>query len=159
MSTPQFTIFTPVAEIKKVYPNLSDEKIQQTIKNFKVYDLNGDGKLDFHEVNMMMEKLGQTKTRLELNDIIAEVDTGNKGYISMADFFRLVGGAGGLGATQLGRIYETSLGKLAAFHEEAIRKAAGPPAKSPEEIKAEKLDKKLKASQAKAKARSNASHN
>ena len=36
---------------------------------------------------MMMEKLGQTKTRLELNDIIAEVDKGNKGYISLADFF------------------------------------------------------------------------
>ena len=45
------------------------------------------GQLDFHEVNMMMEKLGQTKTRLELNDIIAEVDKGNKGYISLADFF------------------------------------------------------------------------
>jgi Ca2+-binding EF-hand superfamily protein len=37
----------------------------------------------------MMEKLGQTKTRLELNDIIAEVDAGNKGYISLADFFRV----------------------------------------------------------------------
>ena len=66
MSSPSFTVFTPVAEIKKViavvhsfiliytyinllffcvqvYPNLSDERIQQTIKNFKVYDLNGDG--------------------------------------------------------------------------------------------------------------------
>ena len=45
------------------------------------------GHLDFHEVNMMMEKLGQTKTRLELNDIIAEVDREKKGFISLSDFF------------------------------------------------------------------------
>ena len=36
---------------------------------------------------MIMEKLGQMKTRSELNNnIIAEVDKGNKGYISLADF-------------------------------------------------------------------------
>eukprot|EP01111_Echinosteliopsis_oligospora_P009699 TRINITY_DN288_c0_g1_i1.p1 TRINITY_DN288_c0_g1~~TRINITY_DN288_c0_g1_i1.p1 ORF type:complete len:158 (-),score=57.63 TRINITY_DN288_c0_g1_i1:103-576(-) len=152
-----WTIFTPVAEIKKVYPGLSDEKISQTVKNFKEYDLDKNGHLDLHEVNLMMEKLGQTKTRLELNQMIAEVDTSNKGVITLNDFFRLVGGPGGLESTQFGRIYQSSLGKLASFHEEAIRKAAGPPAKSQEEIAAEKLEKKLQASQKKAKARSAAS--
>lgn len=67
---------------------------------------------------------------------------------------QLVGGPSSAVNSSLGRIYNTSLGKLAAFHETAIRNAAGPPQKTKEQLEEEKLERKLKASQAKAQKRS-----
>ena len=102
------------------------------------------------EVKRMLEILGQPKTHMQLQEMIKEVDPTGNGTISFHAFMSLVGGAANIKNSALGKIYETSLGKVAAFHEEQIRKAAGPPQKTKEQLEEEKLQKKLKASQAKA---------
>jgi len=89
----RFDIFfyTPVSKIREQFPSLTEPQIETTIRNFKAYDLNGDGVLDFHEISKMMEKLKQTKTAAELKQMINEA-AGGKTEMNFNDFLSLVGG-------------------------------------------------------------------
>ena len=46
--------------------------------------------LDFYELKMMMEKLGQPKTHLELKKMIAQVDKSGTGTLSYREFVEMM---------------------------------------------------------------------
>lgn len=59
---------------------------------FIEYDLDSSGDIDMMELKLMMEKLGQAKTHLELKKMIAEVDSTGKGTINFRDFLNMMTG-------------------------------------------------------------------
>lgn len=73
-------------EVTKEFPHFSRTKLEQMKRKFMEYDLDNSGDLDLFEVQKMMEKLGQPKTRAELVQLIAEVDTSNTGKISFREY-------------------------------------------------------------------------
>jgi len=150
------TIHTPIAEIKSQFPSLSEDQIRAALAKFKDYDKNSDGQLDLRECTVMMEAMGQTKTVTELKQMIAEA-SGGQDSLSLRDFLGLTGGAGS--NTALGRIYQTSLAKKAAYFEAQIKAQTKDKPPSAEEIANRKLDAKLKASQARAQTRAGSGPN
>lgn len=76
---------------EEAYPDLAGS-LQDYKKQFMEFDLDNSGDIDIMELKMMMEKLGQAKTHLELKKMIAEVDRENRGSISYNDFlFMMLG--------------------------------------------------------------------
>jgi len=73
------------------YPDLKNMLLGYK-KQFMEFDLDNSGDIDLMELKMMMEKLDQAKTHLELKKMIAEVDRENRGAISYNDFlFMMLG--------------------------------------------------------------------
>merc|ERR1712071_152720 len=66
-------------------PDLA-ERLQTYKQQFMEYDTNNSGQIDLMELKMMMEKMGQAKTHLELKKMIKEVDREDRGAISYNDF-------------------------------------------------------------------------
>ncbi|EDO43391.1 predicted protein, partial [Nematostella vectensis] len=71
------------------YPDLKGT-LDAYKKQFMEYDVNNSGDIDIMELKMMMEKLGQAKTHLELKKMIAEVDTTNSGTIFYNEFLTMM---------------------------------------------------------------------
>ncbi|XP_077987180.1 allograft inflammatory factor 1-like [Glandiceps talaboti] len=71
------------------YPDL-DAKLESYKKQFMEFDLDNSGDIDLMELKMMMEKLGQAKTHLELKKMIAEVDTTDSGTIAYNEFLTMM---------------------------------------------------------------------
>ncbi|EFA82596.1 calcium-binding protein [Heterostelium album PN500] len=71
---------------------LDDATIQKYKEKFMLYDVNNSGDIDLYELQLMMEKIGQTKTHLELKKMIAEVDSTGKGTINFRDFLIMMTG-------------------------------------------------------------------
>ncbi|KAL6053912.1 apoptosis-inducing factor [Balamuthia mandrillaris] len=134
------TLASSFEEIKAEFPEFYlRSKVEELKSNFRRFDLNQDGSLDFEEVKGMMEKLGQPKTHLQLKDMIAEVDTSNSGSISFHDFLRVLhpkkeAGKEAPALTLFGRIYQTSLAGKAKHFEEQMAQVRG---KTKEELEAE----------------------
>ena len=61
------------------FRKLSKDVVELSKKNFKLYDLDNDNFLDFHDVTKMMEKLGQPKTVTEIRQMIADIDDDKDG--------------------------------------------------------------------------------
>ncbi|ESO93260.1 hypothetical protein LOTGIDRAFT_216097 [Lottia gigantea] len=59
-------------------------------KQFIEYDADKSGDLNLMDVKIMMEKLGQAKTHLELKKMIAEVDISNSGTITYSEFLQMM---------------------------------------------------------------------
>lgn len=57
---------------------------------FIEFDLDHSGDIDIMELKMMLEKLGQAKTHLELKKMIQEVDTTDSGTISYREFLNMM---------------------------------------------------------------------
>ncbi|CAH1782926.1 unnamed protein product [Owenia fusiformis] len=73
------------------YPDLA-ESLDKYKKQFMEFDMDNSGDIDLMELKMMMEKLEQAKTHLELKKMIAEVDREDRGSISYNDFlFMMLG--------------------------------------------------------------------
>jgi len=66
------------------------KNLQAYKAQFMEFDLDDSGDIDLMELKMMMEKLGQAKTHLELKKMIAEVDTRNSGSIDYKDFLTMM---------------------------------------------------------------------
>ena len=76
---------------KEEFPDLKGT-LEAYKKQFMEFDLDNSGDIDLMELKMMMEKLDQAKTHLELKKMIAEVDRENRGSISYNDFlFMMLG--------------------------------------------------------------------
>ena len=71
------------------YPNLK-ELLDDYKKQFITYDTTHSGDICEFELKLMMEKLDQAKTHLELKKMIAEVDRENRGAISYNDFLYMM---------------------------------------------------------------------
>eukprot|EP01102_Stenamoeba_stenopodia_P015676 TRINITY_DN5369_c0_g1_i1.p1 TRINITY_DN5369_c0_g1~~TRINITY_DN5369_c0_g1_i1.p1 ORF type:complete len:148 (-),score=54.36 TRINITY_DN5369_c0_g1_i1:58-501(-) len=69
------------------------EQLEKWKKKFIEYDLDASGDIDMMELKLMMEKLGQAKTHLELKKMISEVDTTGKGTINFRDFLKMMTGS------------------------------------------------------------------
>ena len=54
------------------------------------YDVDGNGFLDFTELKLMMEKLGEPQTHIALKEMIKTVDEDNDGSISFREVSWLV---------------------------------------------------------------------
>lgn len=74
---------------EEAYPDLKGS-LEIYKKQFMSYDLDNSGDIDLMELKMMMEKLDQAKTHIELKKMIAEVDRENRGAISYNDFLYMM---------------------------------------------------------------------
>ncbi|XP_057317354.1 allograft inflammatory factor 1-like [Hydractinia symbiolongicarpus] len=100
------------------YPELK-ETLEKYKKQFMEYDLDNSGDIDLMELKMMMEKLEQAKTHLELKKMISEVDRENRGAISYNDFLFMM----------LGK--KSSVLKLILKFEEAMKEKQRPTGVAP----------------------------
>eukprot|EP01132_Coremiostelium_polycephalum_P004862 gene4862-6059_t len=71
---------------------LDDATIEKYKQKFMLYDVNNSGDIDEFELKLMMEKIGQPKTHLELKKMIQEVDSTGKGTINFRDFLQMMTG-------------------------------------------------------------------
>jgi len=81
-SAPKKEVFNPYTEFKE----FSRKEIQDYTKQFKGFDIDGDGEIDFRELTQMMEKLKQPQTHIGLKAILKEVDEDHSGGISLREF-------------------------------------------------------------------------
>eukprot|EP01111_Echinosteliopsis_oligospora_P009049 TRINITY_DN257_c0_g1_i1.p1 TRINITY_DN257_c0_g1~~TRINITY_DN257_c0_g1_i1.p1 ORF type:complete len:163 (+),score=55.83 TRINITY_DN257_c0_g1_i1:36-524(+) len=75
-------------------PEASEDDVNKYKKTFVLYDLDQSGDISMEELKLMMEKLGQPKTHLELKKMIAQVDTTGRGVIIFHDFLTMMLGKG-----------------------------------------------------------------
>ncbi|KAL5014561.1 hypothetical protein ScPMuIL_008831 [Solemya velum] len=75
-------VFNPYTEFKE----FSRKQIKEFEKTFKKYDVGNDKFIDFHELKLMMEKLGVPQTHLSLKAMIREVDEDHDDKISFREF-------------------------------------------------------------------------
>eukprot|EP01133_Synstelium_polycarpum_P011505 gene11505-13422_t len=71
---------------------VDEATLEKYKQKFILYDVNNSGDIDQYELQLMMEKIGQTKTHLELKKMISEVDTTGKGTINFRDFLVMMTG-------------------------------------------------------------------
>jgi len=62
-------------------------------KQFLEFDMDNSGDIDFHELKLMLEKIGQPKTHLECKKMIKEVDKTNSGTINYREFLDMMLGS------------------------------------------------------------------
>lgn len=70
-----------------------EEKLQSYKTKFLEFDLDHNGEIGEMSLKLMMEKMGQAKTHLEITKMIKEIDTTNSGTISYKEFlWMMLGG-------------------------------------------------------------------
>ncbi|KAK6177627.1 hypothetical protein SNE40_015688 [Patella caerulea] len=79
---PSMQVFNPYTEFKE----FSRKEILDFQKTFNKYDVGKDKFIDFHELKLMMEKLGVPQTHLSLKEMIKEVDEDHDNKISFREF-------------------------------------------------------------------------
>jgi len=62
------------------------EELKQFARKFNIFDENRNGYIDLHELHQAQEKMGQPKTRAELNDLMNSMAKDPKLGISFFDF-------------------------------------------------------------------------
>jgi len=67
-----------------------EEEVVKYKKKFMLYDLDRSGDINMEELKLMMEKLGQPKTHLELKKMIGQVDRTGRGAITFMDFLDMM---------------------------------------------------------------------
>ncbi|KAI5962148.1 CDC31 [Candida pseudojiufengensis] len=69
---------------------LEDQK-EEIREAFQLFDMNGDGCLDYHETKVAFRALGFELTKREVLDIIHEYDTDDTNLITYDNFYKTVG--------------------------------------------------------------------
>ena len=69
---------------------LTDEQIAEFEEAFLLFDMDGDGSISVKELEVVMNALGNTKTRSELQKDIDEVDADGNGSIDFSEFLTLM---------------------------------------------------------------------
>ena len=67
-----------------------NDKVTELREAFALFDKDGDGTISINELKAIMNTLGQNPTKLELQDIINEVDINGNGAIDFTDFLVLM---------------------------------------------------------------------
>jgi len=148
----------PVKVSQSVYAEFKEfsiQEIKEYRKVFQKYDVDGNHFIDFMELKLMMEKLGEPQTHLALKEMIKTVDEDNDGCISFREFMLIFHYAreGTLRVEGLKTIAATCdvteegvSGAKSFFEAKAQQVAAG--AKFEQEIKQEQERKKKEAAEA-----------
>eukprot|EP00540_Astrosyne_radiata_P012102 CAMPEP_0116841188 /NCGR_PEP_ID=MMETSP0418-20121206/10785_1 /TAXON_ID=1158023 /ORGANISM="Astrosyne radiata, Strain 13vi08-1A" /LENGTH=221 /DNA_ID=CAMNT_0004471585 /DNA_START=69 /DNA_END=732 /DNA_ORIENTATION=+ len=70
--------------------DLSDEDIADLKEAFSMFDINGDGTIELHELQQVMKKLGQRPSEAELIEMINSVDGNGDNEIDFEEFLILM---------------------------------------------------------------------
>jgi len=97
-------------------------KLKSYKDQFMEFDMDNSGDIDFEELKLMLEKIGQPKTHLECKKMIKEIDKTNSGTINYREFLDMMLGS------------KSSVLRLILIFEEKAKqdkavKAKGPPPK------------------------------
>ncbi|EGW34269.1 uncharacterized protein SPAPADRAFT_59689 [Spathaspora passalidarum NRRL Y-27907] len=74
-----------------VKQELLDEQRIEIREAFSIFDMNGDGYLDYHECKVAFRALGFDLPKRQVLDIITEYDTDDTNLINYDNFFKVVG--------------------------------------------------------------------
>eukprot|EP00128_Syssomonas_multiformis_P008941 Colp12_sorted_trinity150504_noHs@31464 len=78
------------AEIAERWPHWSEEDVHYFHRQFKKFDKNQDKSIDFNELCMMLDELGDRSTLQERQKSFAEQDADNSGAIDFEEFLVLI---------------------------------------------------------------------
>ncbi|KAG5420687.1 CDC31 [Candida metapsilosis] len=70
---------------------LLEEQKLEIREAFQLFDMNGDGSLDYHETKVAFKALGFELTKRQVLDIIREYDTDETNLITYDNFYKTVG--------------------------------------------------------------------
>lgn len=68
----------------------TEGEIKRFQRTFDMFDENGDGDISLHELDRVMERLGQHIPRAELQELIADVDVDGSGRIEFPEFLMMM---------------------------------------------------------------------
>ncbi|EAL65644.1 calcium-binding protein [Dictyostelium discoideum AX4] len=84
------------SELDSIAAEFAGELDEATLSKYKTqfmsYDINNSGDIDHYELQLLMEKINQPKTYLELKKMIEQVDSTGKGAINFRDFIKMMTG-------------------------------------------------------------------
>lgn len=69
---------------------LTEEQVAEFREAFKIFDKDGDGKIDRTELGTVMRALGQNPTQREIDDLVNEIDQNNDSVINFAEFLTMM---------------------------------------------------------------------
>lgn len=72
-----------------IFMNSSNKKVQEFEEIFKKFDVNGDGKIEWSELGLIMSSLGHNAEEEELKKMVKEVDSDGDGFIDLDEFIEL----------------------------------------------------------------------
>ncbi|EGD76509.1 hypothetical protein PTSG_07626 [Salpingoeca rosetta] len=94
------------ARLLSMYPQWTDSDIADLKDQFHSFDVNQDGMIDFEEMVIVLDSLGDETSREQRKQCFAAVDTDHSGFIDFEEFLELVNNV------TLGRVDDsTGLGK------------------------------------------------
>jgi len=124
------TLASSYDEIKVVFPAFYlEKKVDELKRNFRKYDIDGSEYLEFNEVKLMLESIGQPRTHLKVLEMVEEATGGRDNKISFHDFCSVIHPkqAEGSTPTLFGAIYNSSLADTAKHFEKEMAKNKGIP--------------------------------
>jgi len=68
----------------------SPTEINELKRNFRAFDLNGDGNIDLDELQTVVHNLGENISRVKLRALVTEVDMNSNGVIEFSEFLTLI---------------------------------------------------------------------
>lgn len=95
-----------------IVSSLPEHQVRDLTEAFKMFDLDGDGKISRGELGRVLRSLGETMTEEELGQMIRDVDANGDGEIDLQEFINLnivvadssSSSAGGTGSGETGSL-------------------------------------------------------
>jgi len=85
----------------------TDQQVAEYERHFKVFDLNGDGRIDMDELTKAFKNLGEFQSMDKMKDAVAAVDQNGDGYIDFQEFLLVMAQVdGGSGQSKFAQVYE-----------------------------------------------------
>jgi len=68
----------------------TQEQLNEYHRAFQMFDEDGDGHLDSNELKLLLKSIGQNLTKLEIQELIKEVDDNHNNLIEFKEFLGLM---------------------------------------------------------------------